>query len=152
MTAPAAGTRTPDLTTAAIMTTAQRKRSSPRWSTRRRRTRDAAELTVAMLERPYDEVLRRLDGGDGAPSVHATYRHNPALTPEDCLGAVLHELAGARLSDRAATLAHGLEALHHLTRERDEARAWARGYEHGMFTVDTDEPPAWLTKRLADED
>ena len=37
-----------------------------------------------------------------------------------------------------------------LTGDRDEARAWARGYEHGMFGrgVDTDDPPEWLTSPL----
>lgn len=48
-----------------------------------------------------------------------------------------HELAGSRFADRAATLVHGREALHHLVEERDEAWTWARGYEHGKFTIDT---------------
>ena len=38
--------------------------------------------------------------------------------------------------------------LERLRAERDEARAWARGFEHGLFTVDTDHPPAWLTAPL----
>lgn len=29
-----------------------------------------------------------------------------------------------------------------------EARAWARGYETGLFAVDTNNPPAWLIAPL----
>jgi hypothetical protein len=41
---------------------------------------------------------------------------DPRATPVDCLDATLFELAGSRLHDRAATLAHGLEALRGLQR------------------------------------
>ena len=42
-----------------------------------------------------------------------------------------------------------VDEVEQLARQRDEARAWARGYEHGMFVgVDTDAPPAWLTAPL----
>lgn len=62
---------------------------------------------------------------------------------------MLHELAGAVVADRAETLAHGLEALSALEQQVEEARRWARGYEHGMFVnVDTDQPPKWLTTPL----
>ena len=45
--------------------------------------------------------------------------------------------------------ARRLELLEQLA----EARAWARGYEHGMFVgIDTDAPPAWLTAPLELDD
>jgi len=34
--------------------------------------------------------------------------------------------------------------LERLRAERDEARAWARGFEHGLFLFTTDEKPHWL--------
>lgn len=36
--------------------------------------------------------------------------------------------------------------------ERDEARAWARGYEHRIFLFDTSHPPDWLTAPLEAND
>lgn len=107
---------------------------------------------MAVLQRRYDHVLRRLDGGDGTPPAYPVHSYNPALAPQQCVEAVLHELAGARLTDRAETLAHGLQAVRELVAQREEARAWARGYEHGLFTVDTDEPPGWLTAQLGLDD
>jgi hypothetical protein len=78
-----------------------------------------AELAIATLQRRYDTVLRRLDGVGNLPEPAGT--HDPAATPVDCLDATLFELAGARLDDRAATLAHGLEALRELQRRPDYA-------------------------------
>lgn len=111
-----------------------------------------AEVAVALLQRRYDHVLRRLDGGNGEVPPFPSHRHNSADHPQDCLEAVLQELAGsASLNDRAETLAHGLEAAHALEQQVKEARGWARGHEHGLFTVDTDDPPEWLTDPLAPE-
>lgn len=54
------------------------------------------------------------------------------------------------LADRAETLAHWLAATHALERQVAEARAFARGYEHGLFEdVDTDALPAWLSAPLS---
>ena len=106
----------------------------------------------------YDHVLRRLDG-DGELPEYPVHPHNPAEEPETCATAVLHELAGAKLDDRAETLAHGLaavsalarqvEAAHgrpavvaELRRELSEARAMAWGYEHRRFDG-AGVPAAW---------
>ena len=80
----------------------------------------AAEEAVALLQRRYDHVLRRLDGGDGDIPPYPLHQHNAAQHPADCLDAVLDELAGARLDDRAGTLAHGRAAAHALE-QRAEA-------------------------------
>lgn len=96
----------------------------------------AAELAIATLQRRFDHVLRRLDG-DGDPPPYPVHTHNPAETPEDCLDAVLFELAGAKMDDRAATLAHGLEAAHALARQRDEARDPGEDDFHFLH-IDTD--------------
>jgi len=45
------------------------------------------------------------------------------------------------------------ERIERLTRERDEARAWARGYASGMFLFEgtpysVDDPPHWLIDRF----
>lgn len=61
---------------------------------------------------------------------------NEVFTPEENLEA------------QVARLSHELEQA---LRERDEARAWARGYESGMFLFDTTDPPEWLVDRF-DED
>lgn len=96
-------------------------------------------------------MLRRLDG-DGAPPEFLVHRHNPAEDPRGCADAVLHELAGAQLADRAETLAHGLEAVDALAHERDEARKLARrcyGFENVRLSLgDTSEWP-WLTEEDA---
>lgn len=89
-----------------------------------------AEVAVALLQRRCDHVLRRLDG-DGDLPEYPVHRHNAAETPEDCLGAVLFELAGAKLASRDETLAHGLKAAHALSAQLAEARRIGRWlYEH----------------------
>ena len=115
----------------------------------------ATELAIARLQRRYDHLLRRLDG-DGEPPAVGVHRHNAWDDPEGCLEAVLHELAGARLEDRAETLAHGLEATRALAHRADEARRYARllyqqvsfgMLEYGALNVPSDEAewPDWLT-------
>ena len=114
----------------------------------------AAELAIALLQRRYAHVLRRLDGVEEPPEF-PSHRHNAFDDPVSCLEATVHELAGALLADRAETLAHALEATRALERERDEARAWARLYFYRMragswdwsrFGLDPDDEPAWLTQ------
>jgi hypothetical protein len=114
----------------------------------------AAELAIALLQRRYGHVLRRLDGADEPPEF-PSHRHNAADDPVSCLEATAHELAGARLADRAETLAHALEAARALERQRDEARRWAQLYRYGMrtgiwdwdrFELDPDDEPSWLTQ------
>lgn len=106
----------------------------------------AAELAVVLLQRRYEYLLRRLDGSTGEPLEYAEHRHNPATDPEHCADAVMHELAGAVLADRAETLAHGLEAVRALARQACEARELAWAAFHGRL-ADVD-LPAWL---LADK-
>ena len=43
----------------------------------------AAELAVAILQRRYDHVLRRLDGGDGEMPPFPFHQHNAAEHPQD---------------------------------------------------------------------
>lgn len=114
----------------------------------------AAEVAIARLQRRYDHVLRRLDGVDEPPE-YPFHRHNATDDPVSCLEATAHELAGARLADRAETLAHALAATRALQRQRDEARAWARLYYYraragiwdwDRFGLDPDTEPAWLTQ------
>lgn len=91
----------------------------------------AAEQAIGVLQRRYDHVLNRLDGGTGEPPPFPVHQHNPGDHPEDCLHAVLHELAGARREDRAATLAHGLHALHALASQHRAAIQIGRWlYDH----------------------
>jgi hypothetical protein len=113
------------------------------------------ELAIARLQRRYDHLLRRLDG-DGEPPEVPLHRHNAGDDPVSCLEAVLHELAGARLADRAGTLAHGLEAVRALAWQADEARRYARllyqqvtfgslDYDAFDLPADAQEWPTWLT-------
>ena len=103
---------------------------------------------MATLQRRYDHVLRRLDG-DGEPPEFPVHRHNPAEDPGACADAVLHELAGARLVDRAETLAHGLEAVSALAHQRDEARRlarWCYGFENVRLVLGDTSEWEWLTE------
>ncbi|RYP86861.1 hypothetical protein EKO23_07765 [Nocardioides guangzhouensis] len=112
------------------------------------RTAQAAELAVATLQRRYDHLLRRLDG-DGSPPAFPVHRHNPAEDPEGCAAAALHDLAGAALPDRAETLAHGLQAVNALARQRDEARRLARRcyeFENVRLALGEANQWAWLTE------
>ena len=85
-------------------------------------------------------------GGTGEASPYPVHRHDASEHPADALHAVLHEFGCATLPDRAKTLAHGLNAVRTLQSQVAEARAWARGFEHGyLANVDTDTPPEWLT-------
>lgn len=83
-----------------------------------------------------------------------TFTHEPDEHPSNCLDAVLHELAfevnltGQR---RRETFEHGERALRELQRQVAESRAWARGYEHQLFSVGTSNPPEWLTAPLDQE-
>lgn len=106
----------------------------------------AAELAVALLQRRHDHVLRRLDGTGDVPP-YPTHRHNAAEHPADCLGAVLHELAGGLLDDRAETLGHGLSAARALEQQVGEARHWARWCYRALSAgtrIALGEVPTWL--------
>lgn len=118
-------------------------------------TAHAAELSIALLQRRYDALLRRLDG-DAVPPLTPAHTHNAWDMPEACLDGSLTDLAEGSLEDRAATLAHGQEALRALVHHIDEARRYARLlYQRVMFGVvdydalevpmDVDAWPAWLT-------
>jgi hypothetical protein len=89
----------------------------------------AAELAVAKLQRAHDHLLRRLDG-DGELPAFPVHSHSAEEHPEDCAEATLFELAGAKLDDRAETLAHGQKAVHTLARQLDAARAAADQTHH----------------------
>ncbi|MBD3926095.1 hypothetical protein IEZ26_15835 [Nocardioides cavernae] len=115
----------------------------------------AAELTIATLQRRYDALLRRLDG-EAAPPLTPPHTHNAWDTPEACIEGSLTDLAEGSLEDRAATLAHGREALRALVHDVDEARRYARLLfqqvtfgllDYGALDVptDVDEWPEWLT-------
>lgn len=114
----------------------------------------AAEWAIATLQRRYDALLRRLDGVDEPPET-PDHPHNAWDDPAGCLDAVLHELAGAKLRDRAETLAHGLEAARAYGHYVREARAWAWSERHQHWATawdtltedpeDADDVPAWLT-------
>ncbi len=115
----------------------------------------AAELAIALLQRRYDHVLRRLDGGDGEPPAFPAHRHNAWDDPVSCLEATAHELAGGLLSDRAESLAHALEATRALAHQRDQARAWAQLYysgvsagawDWGRFGLERGGEPSWMTQ------
>lgn len=123
-------------------------------------TAHAAELSIALLQRRYDALLRRLDG-DAVPPLTPAHTHNAWDMPEACLDGSLTDLAEGSLEDRAATLAHGHEALRALVHHIDEARRYARLlYQRVMFGVvdydalevpmDVDAWPAWLTYYDAD--
>ena len=114
----------------------------------------AAELAIALLQRRYDHVLRRLDGVDALPEF-PSHRHNAWDDPVSCLEATIHKLAGGLPANRAETLAHALEATRALDRQRDEARRWAQLYSYRLragawdwdrFGLDPDTEPAWLTQ------
>jgi hypothetical protein len=91
-----------------------------------------------------------------APVGHS---HDARTTPVDCADASLFELAGAKLDDRDATLAHGLAAVHELARLVEEARNVATDlylvhYEQGTLEKALAELtvlPAWLTDEPQDE-
>ncbi|MGN6131234.1 MAG: hypothetical protein ACTHOK_12930, partial [Nocardioidaceae bacterium] len=94
-------------------------------------------------------------GAGPAPTVAGhLLTHDPREHPVDCLDAALHELAFEKDltgQHRRETFEHGEQALRELQRQVDEARAWARGYEHRLFWLDTSNPPQWLTAPLPDE-
>lgn len=115
----------------------------------------AAELAIALLQRGYDAVLRRLDG-DAVPPLASAHTHNAWDLPEACVEGSLRDLAEGALKNRPATLAHGFRALRALVHDADEARRYARLlYQQVTFGVpdygalgvpmDEDEWPAWLT-------
>ncbi|MDT0186818.1 hypothetical protein Q9S36_42205 [Microbacterium sp. ARD31] len=115
----------------------------------------ATELAIALLQRRYDGLLRRLDS-DAAPPLAPAHTHNAWDLPEACLEGSLTDLAEGALGNRPATLAHGFEALRALVHDVDEARRYARLlYQQVTFGVidygaigvpmDPDEWPAWLT-------
>jgi hypothetical protein len=93
----------------------------------------SAELAIALLQRGYDAVVRRLDG-DAVPPLASARTHNAWDLPEACVEG-------------------SLRALVH---DVDEARRYARLlYQQVTFGVldygalgvpmDEDEWPAWLT-------
>lgn len=95
----------------------------------------AAELAVAKLQRAHDHVLRRLDGEGEVPEF-PVHQHDAASRPETCAIEALEMLAGAQLADRAETLAHGLEAVNSLARDRDQALTAARHAQHRLDMLD----------------
>ena len=114
-----------------------------------------AELAIALLQRRYDGLVRRLDG-DAVPPLTPAHSHNAWDLPEACLEGSLTDLAEGALENRPATLAHGLEAMRALVHDVDEARRYARVLyqqvtigviDYGALGVpmDPDEWPAWLT-------
>lgn len=115
----------------------------------------AAGLAIALLQRRYDALVRRLDD-DYVPPLTPAHTHNAWDMPEACLEGSLMDLADGSLEERAATLAHGLEALRALAHEADEARRYARLlYQQAMFgmldyaalgvPMEVEEWPGWLT-------
>jgi hypothetical protein len=121
----------------------------------------AAELAIALLQRGYDAVLRRLDG-DAVPPLTPAHTHNAWDLPEACVEGSLTDLAEGVLENRPATLAHGLAALRALVHDVDEARRYARllyqqvtvgVIDYGALGVpmDPDEWPACLTYYYGDD-
>ncbi|KQP64392.1 hypothetical protein [Nocardioides sp. Leaf285] len=121
----------------------------------------AAELAIALLQRRYDGLLRRLDS-NAAPPLTPAHTHNAWDLPEACLEGSLTDLAEGTLEDWPATLAHGLEALRALVHDVDEARRYGRllyqqvtvgVIDYGALGVpmDSEEWPAWLTDYDGDD-
>ena len=116
---------------------------------------EGEELPVAQIEELADAVLVLLDDVArlrALPKVTANRTDAPTAAERD----FDHDSQDPHLAaatnpphasgDRLDQLHRALEEV---VRERDEARAWARGYEHRLFVrIDTDHPPEWLTAPL----
>lgn len=86
---------------------------------------EETDLGGTVLRAASGAVLLEVDGGHGVPH--------------------LYNSEVEALLRQAWQLPQLVSELSDLSIQLDEARAWARGYETGMFTVDTDNPPGWLT-------